>query len=392
MFISQHWANTVASCAAPSVHRASDDRRPLGASRLGVLGTVLGLVLGLLCFGVPSMNASHAQPTPDADGIPSTPTSTAEAGPTAIVIHGGAGTITREEMTPEKETAYRNALTSALEAGHEVLQKGGSSLDAVTAALTVLEDSPLFNAGKGAVFTSEGTVELDASIMDGRTRNAGALTGVKHVRNPILLARSIMERSPHVMMAGEGAETFARDQGFERVPNEYFYTERRRKQLEEAQSKMDDPTGSTGTPDPTHKFGTVGAVALDQNGNLAAGTSTGGMTNKRFGRVGDSPIVGAGTYAHNETCGVSATGHGEYFMRGVVAHDVAARMRYGGMSLQEAAEAVVMDELPSIGEGGTGGIIALDAEGNIAMPFNTPGMYRGYVDVDGNLIVKIYGD
>ena len=350
-------------------------------------------MLGLVVLGYVPMNAAHAQPAPCSKSAPTpTPPSETAAGPTAIVIHGGAGTITREEMTPEKEAEYRSALQRALEAGHEVLQDGGSSLDAVTAALTVLEDSPLFNAGKGAVFTSEGTVELDASIMDGQTRNAGALTGVKHVRNPILLARTIMENSPHVMMAGDGAETFARDQGFERVPNDYFYTERRREQLEEAQAKMDDPTGSTGTPDRAHKFGTVGAVALDQNGNLAAGTSTGGMTNKRFGRVGDSPIVGAGTYANNETCGVSATGHGEYFMRGVVAHDVAARMQYGGMSVQEAAQSVVMDELPSIGEGGTGGVIALDAQGNIAMPFNTPGMYRGYVDVDGNLVVKIYSD
>ena len=320
--------------------------------------------------------------------------------PVAIVIHGGAGTILPENMTPETEQQYRDALTEALQTGHDVLTEDGSSMDAVVETLVVLEDSPLFNAGKGAVFTSEGTVELDASIMDGATRNAGALTGVTNVRNPIRLARSILDNSRHVMMSGAGAETFAAEQGFEKTPNEYFYTERRRKALRRAQSGDAGPTGDAGdamefTDDPRSrpdKFGTVGAVALDRDGNIVAGTSTGGMTNKRFGRVGDSPVIGAGTYAHNETCGVSATGHGEYFIRGAVAHDIAARMRYGGMSLQDAANAVVMEELPSIGEGGTGGVIALDAEGNIAMPFNTPGMYRGYVDTEGELVVQIYGN
>jgi len=316
--------------------------------------------------------------------------------PVAIVIHGGAGTILPENMTPETEQQYRDALTEALQTGHDVLTEGGSSMDAVVETLVVLEDSPLFNAGKGAVFTSEGTVELDASIMDGATRNAGALTGVTNVRNPIRLARSILDNSRHVMMSGAGAETFAAEQGFEKTPNEYFYTERRRKALRRAQSGDAGPTGDAGDAmefkdDPRSrpdKFGTVGAVALDRDGNIVAGTSTGGMTNKRFGRVGDSPVIGAGTYAHNETCGVS----GEYFIRGAVAHDIAARMRYGGMSLQDAANAVVMEELPSIGEGGTGGVIALDAEGNIAMPFNTPGMYRGYVDTEGELVVQIYGN
>lgn len=329
--------------------------------------------------------------------------------PVAIVIHGGAGTILPENMTDETEMQYRDALTQALQTGHKILEDGGSSMDAVVQTLMVLEDSPLFNAGKGAVFTSEGTVELDASIMDGATRNAGALTGVTNVRNPIQLARAILEHSRHVMMSGAGAEAFAKEQGFEDTPNEYFYTERRREALRRAQSREESPTGDAGdamhfdekrtdeTPlddDPRaepNKFGTVGAVALDRNGDIAAGTSTGGMTNKRFGRVGDSPIIGAGTYAHNETCGVSATGHGEYFIRGAVAHDIAARMRYGGMSLKEAADSVVMEELPGIGEGGSGGVIALDADGNIAMPFNTPGMYRGYVDTDGNLVVQIYG-
>jgi beta-aspartyl-peptidase (threonine type) len=329
---------------------------------------------------------------------------TGDEAPVAIVIHGGAGTILPENMTEETEKQYRDALTQALRTGHKILEDGGTSMDAVVQTLMVLEDSPLFNAGKGAVFTSEGTVELDASIMDGATRNAGALTGVTNVRNPIQLARAILDHSRHVMMSGTGAEAFAKEHGFEDTPNEYFYTERRREALRRAQSREDSPTGDAGdamhfddTPlndDPRvepNKFGTVGAVALDRNGDIVAGTSTGGMTNKRFGRVGDSPIIGAGTYAHNETCGVSATGHGEYFIRGAVAHDIAARMRYGSMSLKEAADSVVMDELPSIGEGGSGGVIALDAEGNIAMPFNTPGMYRGYVDTDGNLVVRIYG-
>lgn len=309
----------------------------------------------------------------------------------ALVIHGGAGTILPDNMTDEQEQAYRAALRTALETGYGVLTDGGSSVDAVVAALQTMEDSPLFNAGKGAVFTSENTVELDASIMEGETLNAGALTGVKHIKNPIALARLIMEESPHVMMAGEGAEAFAREHEVEFVDNEYFYTERRRRQAEEARQRdaqEEDETGRRDAGPDADKFGTVGAVALDQAGNLAAGTTTGGMTNKRFGRVGDSPIIGAGTYADNATCGVSATGHGEYFIRAAVAHDIAARMAYGGQSLGEAAEAVIMEKLPAMG--GTGGVVALDREGNIAMPFNTPGMYRGYIDTEGNMVVRIY--
>lgn len=314
----------------------------------------------------------------------------------AIVIHGGAGTILPEDMTDKQERAYRDALRTALETGHDVLTEGGSSLDAIVAALETMEDSPLFNAGKGAVFTSENTVELDASIMEGETLNAGALTGVKHIKNPIRLARLIMDESPHVMMAGEGAESFAREYDIEFVSNEYFYTERRRRQAEEARERDTesgnsgaDNRDSRGAPD-DEKFGTVGAVALDQDGNIAAGTTTGGMTNKRFGRVGDSPIIAAGTYANNATCGVSATGHGEYFIRGAVAHDISARMMYGEQSLEEAAETVIMDKIPEMG--GTGGVVALDREGNIAMPFNTPGMYRGYIDTEGNMVVRIYRD
>jgi beta-aspartyl-peptidase (threonine type) len=361
------------------------------------------VTIGLLAATAPSSSAQDARTTEtmmDTDA------------PIAIVVHGGAGTIVPENMTDEKEAAIREALGSALDAGYTVLENGGSSLDAVVETLVILEHSPLFNAGRGAVFTHDGTVEHDASIMHGSTRSGGALTGVSTVKNPIRLARAILDHSRHVMMSGEGAEAFAQSQGFEPVANEYFYTERRRQQLRDAlsreQTELDEPggdpadpadgdgsgdgtTGDASTPD-ISKFGTVGAVALDREGTISAGTSTGGMTNKRWGRVGDSPIIGAGTYAHNETCGVSATGHGEYFMRGVVAHDIAARMRYGGESLQNAAEAVVMDELPSIGEGGSGGVIALDREGNISMPFNTPGMYRGYVDTDGNVVVKIYGE
>lgn len=313
-----------------------------------------------------------------------------------LAIHGGAGTIVRSDLTPEMEEAYRAALRASLEAGYQVLSEGGASLDAVVAALGLMEESPLFNAGKGAVFTSEGTVELDASIMDGRTRNAGAVSGVKQVRSPITLARLVMEQSPHVMLTGTGAEAFAREHEVEMVPNEFFYTERRRRQLERAQQRENNPSGGDALlfdedrEAEHHTYGTVGAVALDQAGNLAAGTTTGGMTNKRFGRVGDSPIIGAGTYADNATCAVSATGHGEFFIRGVVAYDVAAMMRYAGLSLVEAANAVVMGRLGELG--GTGGIIALDREGNVAMPFNTSGMYRGTIDEDGNVVIKIYRD
>lgn len=322
-------------------------------------------------------------------------------GNVAIVIHGGAGTILPENMTDEQEAAYRSAMRMALNTGHDVLTSGGTSTDAVVAALQTMEDSPLFNAGKGAVFTSENTVELDASIMEGRTRNAGALTGVKHIKNPIALARLIMDESVHVMMAGQGAENFARDHDVTFVDNEYFYTERRRRQAEAARerdtgSSDDAPNDTPGTernpriPD-ADKFGTVGAVALDQDGNLTAGTTTGGTTNKRFGRVGDSPIIGAGTYADNATCGVSATGHGEYFIRAAVAHAIAARMEHGGVTVQQAARSVIMDELPQMEpDGGTGGVIAMDAQGNIAMPFNTPGMYRGYIDTEGNMVIRIY--
>jgi beta-aspartyl-peptidase (threonine type) len=315
--------------------------------------------------------------------------------PFGFVIHGGAGTIERSLMTPEREKAYRDKLTEALRAGFEVLNRGGACLDAVVAAITLLEDSPLFNAGKGAVFTNAGTNELDSSIMDGRTLKAGAVAGLKRVKNPILLARLVMEQSPHVLMTGEGAEVFAKQKGVEMVDPKYFYTEERWRQLQKAKDAEKNPPPKrsklereTQGPD-EHKFGTVGAVCLDRAGNLGAGTSTGGMTNKRFGRVGDSPIIGAGTYANNETCAVSCTGDGEYFIRSVVAHDVSAQMQYGGKPLAQAAEST-LEKVAKIG--GTGGLIGIDRQGNFTMPFNTSGMYRGWIGPDSEPHVLIYGD
>ncbi|MDT5156536.1 MAG: L-asparaginase / beta-aspartyl-peptidase [Acidobacteriota bacterium] len=315
--------------------------------------------------------------------------------PFGFVIHGGAGTIERRLMMPERERAYRDKLTEALLAGFDVLKKSGGCLDAVIAAITLLEDSPLFNAGKGAVFTNAGTNELDSSIMDGRTLKAGAVAGLKRIKNPILLARLVMEQSPHVMLAGDGAESFAVQKGVELVDPKYFYTEERWQQLQRQKEAEQNPPPKKSKlegraqPFEDHKFGTVGAVCLDRAGNLGAGTSTGGMTNKRFGRVGDSPIIGAGTYADNETCAVSCTGDGEYFIRSVVAHDISAQMRYGGKSVERAAA----EALERVGKiGGTGGLIALDRRGNFTMPFSTSGMYRGWVGADGQPHVLIYRD
>jgi L-asparaginase / beta-aspartyl-peptidase len=314
-----------------------------------------------------------------------------------FVIHGGAGTILKSEMSAEREREYRAKLTEALMMGYGILKKGGGGLDAVEAAIRLMEDSPLFNAGKGAVFTNAGTNELDASIMDGKTLKAGAVASLKRIKNPISLARLVMEKSKHVMMVGEGAEAFAKQQGIEFVPQSYFYTESRWKALqrekaaEEEQNKAprDKKQQRQHAEMFDHAYGTVGAVALDQGGNLAAGTSTGGMTNKRFGRVGDSPIIGAGTYANNRTCGISATGDGEYFIRLSVAHDLSAMLEYKGLSLQEAADAVI----EKVGKlGGKGGLIAIDKSGNIAMSFNTAGMYRGRVGRDEQPIIEIYKD
>ncbi|WP_299756185.1 isoaspartyl peptidase/L-asparaginase family protein [uncultured Pontibacter sp.] len=313
-----------------------------------------------------------------------------------LVIHGGAGTITRQNMTPEKEKAYREKLNEALQVGYDVLKKGGTSMDAVEATIHVMENSPLFNAGKGAVFTNEGKNEMDAAVMDGKTLMAGSVASVTTIKNPITAARAVMEKSEHVMMIGNGAEQFAKLNNVELVDPSYFHTETRYNQLQkikgEEKTQLDHDGGTSSNENiftEGNKFGTVGAVALDAYGNLAAGTSTGGMTNKRYGRVGDAPIIGSGTYADNKTCAVSATGHGEYFIRSVVAHDIAAMMEYKGYSVKKAAEEVVMKKL--VERGGEGGVIALDSKGNISMPFNSAGMYRGYIK-NGKAEVAIYKD
>lgn len=309
--------------------------------------------------------------------------------PVAIAIHAGAGTISKEDFKAPMELEIRGILKQAVEAGHKVLYAGGSSLDAITLAITMLENSSHFNAGRGAVFNAEGKHELDASIMDGSNLQAGAVAGVQNIRNPILLARKVMTDSVHVMLMGEGAEVFARANGIEFADDDYFFTEHRWQQLQNAKSKeKEDAHLPSESPD--RWLSTVGAVALDANGNLAAATSTGGMTNKRWGRVGDSPIIGAGTYADNRSCAVSATGHGEYFIRATVARDICARVQYQGLDLAAAADAVIHGQLKDMG--GAGGIIALDNKGNIALTFNTPGMYRASVDVEGNLKVRIYKD
>jgi len=307
-----------------------------------------------------------------------------------LVIHGGAGTIERGKITPEREREYRAGLGRALTAGWEILKRGGSSLDATEAAVRVLEDDAHFNAGKGAVFTNAGTNELDAAIMDGKTLKAGAVASVKHIKNPISLARLVMEKSSHVMLDCAGAEAFAKENGVPLLRDQkYFFTQERWDALQKM--KATEKTGGSGEKkfiiSDQDRHGTVGAVALDQNGNLAASTSTGGTTNKRPGRIGDSPVIGAGTYANNGTCAVSGTGDGEYFIRSVVAHDVSALMEYRGMSLQEAGQ-TVLDKLAKLG--GTGGLIAIDRQGNVTLPFNTNGMYRGYVDPSGKFVVEIY--
>ncbi|MBS0880046.1 isoaspartyl peptidase/L-asparaginase [Pantoea sp. JGM49] len=315
-----------------------------------------------------------------------------------IAIHGGAGAITRAAMSAEKEQQYRQQLHAIVTAGQQILATGGSALDAVTEAVRLLEECPLFNAGKGAVFTHQGTHELDASIMDGRTLDVGAVAGVNHIRNPILAARKVMENSPHVLFIGAGAEAFAAEQGLEQVAPDFFSTPERWEQLQRAlssqqmvldhdgaaQSHSDDPL------DPDRKFGTVGAVALDLQGNLAAATSTGGMTNKQVGRVGDSPLVGAGCYANNETVAVSCTGTGEVFIRTLAAYDVSAQMEYGGRSLQQATANVIHDKVQELE--GSGGLIAVDSHGNVALPFNSEGMYRGFAYVGGEVEVAIYRD
>jgi L-asparaginase / beta-aspartyl-peptidase len=312
------------------------------------IATLLALTLGVLALSPPGF----AQTRP------------------VLVIHGGAGAMPRADMTAARERAYRAGLEAALDAGYTILERGGTSLDAAVTVVRILEDDPQFNAGRGAVLNHLGLAELDASLMDGRTLAAGAVAGVAHVKNPILLARLVMEKSPHVMLIGDGAEDFALENGMQLVPNVYFHTEHRRLQLEREKQKQSQKQST----------GTVGAVALDRDGNLAAATSTGGMENKRFGRVGDSPIIGAGTYADNAACAVSGTGHGEYFIRAAVAHDVCARAAYGGVSLTDAAREVIHKKLKAMG--GTGGVIALDPRGTVVMEFNTEGMFRGVRTAD----------
>lgn len=309
-----------------------------------------------------------------------------------MVIHGGAGTITKENMTPEKEKAYREKLTEALKAGYAEIEKGKSSIEAVSAAIVVMEDSPLFNAGKGAVFTADGKNEMDASIMFGKDKSAGAVAGVHTIKNPIKAAIAVMQKSEHVMLAGTGAETFAKEQGLEIVDPKYFWTKDRWDGLQKAKQKeleKNKKTSQNTLPDSysiDQKFGTVGAIALDKEGNITAGTSTGGMTNKKFGRIGDSPIIGAGTYANSQV-GISGTGWGEFFIRSTAARTVAAKMEYQNKDVKTAAQETI-DEIGKMG--GDGGLIALDKDGNIAMPFNTAGMYRGAVTENGDIEIEIY--
>lgn len=294
----------------------------------------------------------------------------------AIVIHGGAGSVTRDDVSAELDAEYRKALSEALETGKKILAEGGTALDAVEKTIRVMEDNPLFNAGKGAVFTHEGKNELDAAIMDGSNLGAGSVACVTDIKNPISAARKVMTNSPHVMLTGAGASQFAKEQGLEIVPPSYFYTDRRFDELQEILKK--------------EKNGTVGCCALDKSGNLAAGTSTGGMVNKKYNRVGDAPIIGAGTYANNNTCAVSATGHGEYFIRWTVAHDISALMEYKGLSLTDASELVVNDKL--VKAGGSGGVISVDKNGNVSMPFNSLGMFRGFATAEGKSGIFIYKD
>jgi beta-aspartyl-peptidase (threonine type) len=295
----------------------------------------------------------------------------------AIVIHGGAGVITRDKMTPEMDKEYRAALSVALETGKKILIDGGSALDAVEMTVRVMEDNPLFNAGKGAVFNHDGINELDAAIMDGSNLAAGAVTCVTDIKNPVSAARRVMTNSPHVLLSGAGASQFAREQGLEIVSPGYFRTDRRFNELQEALKN--------------EKNGTVGCCALDKNGNLAAATSTGGRTNKKYNRIGDTPVIGAGTYANNNTCAVSGTGIGEFFMRWTVAHDISALMEYKNLTVIQASDLVIYDKLAKAGNG-TGGVICLDRNGNIAMPFNTEGMFRGFSASDGKAGVFIYKD
>ena len=306
----------------------------------------------------------------------------------SIAIHGGAGTLVKGMMTPEKEILYKEALKAAVAAGYDLLESGGSAVSAVEIAVKTLEDSPLFNAGKGSVFTADGTHEMDAAIMEGKNLQAGAVSLITGIKNPISLARDVMEKSDHVFLGGEGAMRFAKTLNYELKDEEYFYDALRYQQWQEI--KDTDTFQLDHSKNKDSKFGTVGAVACDMEGTLAAATSTGGMTNKRFGRIGDSPMIGSGTYANNQTCAISCTGSGEFFIRGVVAYDVSCLMEYKGLSLKEAAQIVIHDRILKIK--GDGGLIAVDAQGTVTMPFNTEGMYRGFKSSDGAYTIAIYGN
>lgn len=311
-------------------------------------------------------------------------TATADS-PIAIAIHGGAGTISRSTVTVEQEQAIREKLLEAVTAAYQVLKNDGDSVDAVISAIKILEDSPHFNAGKGAVFTWDGKNEMDAALMDGASLNAGAVSGVANIANPIVLARLVMQNSKHVFLSGDGAVEFAIEQGMEKVPDEYFFTERRWRQLQDLRKNPE-----LAAIEPRFRIGTVGAVALDHNGNLAAGTSTGGTTGKRYGRIGDSPIIGSGTYANNRSVAVSATGTGEFFIRGTVAHDISALVEYKGMTVDDAAGEVIFEKLAALK--GDGGVIAMDRHGNISMPFNTAGMYRASIGTSGEVNILLYDE
>lgn len=311
-------------------------------------------------------------------------TATADS-PIAIAIHGGAGTISRSTVTVEQEQAIREKLLEAVTAAYQVLKNDGDSMDAVISAIKILEDSPHFNAGKGSVFTWDGKNEMDAALMDGASLDAGAISGVTNIANPIVLARLVMQNSKHVFLSGDGAVEFAIEQGLEKVPDKYFFTERRWKQLQDFKNKPE-----LAAAEPQFRIGTVGAVALDRKGNLVAGTSTGGTTGKRYGRIGDSPIIGSGTYANNRSVAVSATGAGEFFIRGAVAHDISALVEYKGMTVDDAAREVIFEKLAALK--GDGGVIAIDRHGNISMPFNTEGMYRASIDTSGKVRIMLYGE
>ena len=319
------------------------------------------------------------------------PNNTSNTGKYVLAIHGGAGTLNKSQFTPALEAKYKSGLDSALLVGNAILEKGGTALDAVEATVKVLENNPLFNAGKGAVFTNEGVNELDAAIMDGKTLAAGSIAGVRTIKNPITAARAVMEKSDHVMLSGKGAEQFAKQQKLELVDNSYFNTEFRYEALQRAKQALAPQPHQAAVPyDPAWKMGTVGAVAIDRKGNLAAATSTGGMTAKRYGRIGDAPIIGAGNFADNTSCAVSATGHGEFFIRYQVASDICARVKYQGISAAKAADQVIQQELAKVG--GTGGVILIDHKGDVSWSFNTEGMYRAKKTETGSTITQIFKD